>query len=266
MARPSSHAQGRSGEVLAIAGCGNLTLRGLSALRIWGIGMARTQLQGIIATLEATYGLPAPPLDDPWLLILWENVAYLANDQRRRQAFATLQRRVGTDPEQIWSASHEALFVGEGIIPEHSVGKLRRCAEIALAEFPDGLEPAVKLPLPQAKKALGKFPGIGEPGAEKILLFTRSHPVFALESNGLRVLRRLGYGEEHKNYSTMYHSVQNAVKGEALNDYDWLIAAHQLLRHHGQQLCKTSQPHCAECPLTEVCSYYESTRRISPAE
>ena len=61
--------------------------------------MTRTPLQRIIATLEATYGKPAPPLDDPWLLILWENVAYLADDQRRQRAFDMLRRRVGTDPD-----------------------------------------------------------------------------------------------------------------------------------------------------------------------
>jgi endonuclease-3 len=64
------------------------------------------------------------------------------------------------------------------------------------------LKSVLKLPLPKAKKALQKFPGIGEPGAEKILLFTRTHPLMALESNGLRVLVRLGFGAEHKNYAT----------------------------------------------------------------
>ena len=220
----------------------------------------RTRLQRIVATLETTYGKPAPALDDPWLLILWENVAYLADDRRRQQAFDALRRRVGTDPEQILSASHGELFLGIGIIPFYNVGKLRRCAEIALAEFPDGLKSVLKLPLPKAKKSLGRFPGIGEPGAEKILLFTRSYRVFALESNGLRVLRRLGYGEENKNYSTMYRSVQNAVADEIVNEYDWLIGAHQLLRTHGQQLCKNARPRCGECPLTSNCAYFEANR------
>ena len=34
----------------------------------------------------------------------------------------------------------------------------------------------------------------GEPGAEKVLLFSGSAPVLALDSNALRVLLRLGFG------------------------------------------------------------------------
>ena len=45
---------------------------------------------------------------------------------------------------------------------------------------------------PASEKALKRFPSIGDPGAEKILLFTRSYPVMALDSNGLRVLCRVG--------------------------------------------------------------------------
>ena len=43
---------------------------------------------------------------------------------------------------------------------------------------------------------LKKFPAIGDPGVDKILLLTRTEPVMALDSNGLRVLVRLGFGAE----------------------------------------------------------------------
>jgi len=113
------------------------------------------------------------------------------------------------------------------------------------------------VPLPKARKALQKFPGIGEPGAEKILLFSKTYPVLALESNGLRVLVRLGFGEEKKNYATTYRLVQKAV-GEGLdNDYTWLIQAHLLLRRLGQELCRRSEPMCDRCPLAADCAYYQ---------
>jgi hypothetical protein len=41
-------------------------------------------------------------------------------------------------------------------------------------------------PQADAIRALKKFPAIGEPGAEKILLFAGKAPILALESNGLR--------------------------------------------------------------------------------
>ena len=81
-------------------------------------------------------------------------------------------------------------------------------------------------------------------------MFTRSYPVMALDSNGLRVLYGVGFAEEQKNYSATYHSIQDAIRGQVPKDYDSLIRANQLLRQHGQELCKRSKPHCAECPLS----------------
>jgi endonuclease III len=199
-------------------------------------------------------------------MILWENVAYLADDDRRRGAFATLKKRVGTKPEQIVSASDEALVevTRFGILADQFAKKLRKCARIALEEFDGDLRPVLKLPFPQAKKALQKFPGIGEPGAEKIVLFSRAYPVLALESNGLRVLLRLGFGEEKKSYSTTYRLVQKAAEEGLDKDYSSLIEAHLLLRRHGQELCKRSKPACGKCPLAPDCEFQLRMGSASP--
>jgi endonuclease-3 len=127
-----------------------------------------------------------------------------------------------------------------------------------LNDFDGDLTSALKLPYHKAIKALKKFPSIGEPGAEKILLFSKSFPVLALESNGLRVLLRLGFGKEQKNYSATYRSVREAVADEAVDGYDFLISAHQLLRLHGKQLCKNNAPKCEACPLTKYCAYFSA--------
>jgi endonuclease III len=207
----------------------------------------------VISRLEAEYGKPKPPPRDPWTLILWENVAYLANDERRRQAFDTLRKRIGTEPARILAASDDDLVEVASFGIMASAAKLRSCAEIALREFDGDLSGVLKLPQNKARKALMKFPGIGGPGADKILLFARAYPSLALDSNGCRVLCRLGFGKEHKDYSKMYRLVQEAIEPEIKRDYPWLIAAHQLLRRHGQETCKSSRPLCGGCPLAEQC-------------
>jgi endonuclease III len=220
--------------------------------------MARIALPQVIERLRAHYGpQKVPRLVGPWEMILWENVAYLADDERRQQAFQALKKQVGTAPAQILAASDEALLAvtRHGILAEQFAGKLRQCAKIALEEFDGDLRPVLGLPLARAKKALQKFPGIGEPGAEKILLFTRTSPVLALESNGLRALLRLGFGEEKKSYSTTYRLVQKAIEGESSRGYAWRLEAHVLLRRHGQELCKRSEPECDACPLVRSCEY-----------
>jgi endonuclease III len=215
----------------------------------------------LIEELLRFYGRPEPPrVTDPLGMILLDNVAYLLSDDRRELAFNALRERVGLTPPEILMAHEETLLevahLG-GMHPAARVEKLRRIAQIALQEFDGDFGKVLKRPPAQAKKALKKFPGIGDPGAEKILLFSRTHPILALDSNGLRVLLRLGYGEEHKSYSSTYRSPQEAVEGEMNKDFDWLIAAHQLLRRHGQELCKTARPLCSRCPLKSSCRYYQ---------
>ncbi len=217
-------------------------------------------LSKLIARLAKFYGQPQPPVTtDPFELILFESVAYLVSDDRRAEAFELLRKTVGTKPHQVLSASHNALLrVTElgGMQPEKRAARLREIALIAMNEFGGDLSEALQLPLPKAKKALQKFPSIGEPSAEKFLLFTRSYPVLGLDSNGLRVLLRLGFGEEKKNYSASYRSVQEAIKDQLTDDYDWLMDAHLLLRQHGKELCKTNRPLCEKCPVKKSCAYY----------
>ena len=219
--------------------------------------------QRIIAKLKSHYGAPGPPRTaDPFELILFENVAYLVGDQQREEAFEALRDRVGLSPVDIVTA-HDATLLEVanlgGMLPAGRVEKLRRVANIALQEFDGELNPVLKLPAAKAKRALKKFPGIGDPGAEKILLLSRTLPVLALESNGLRALLRLGYGEERKSYAATYRSAQEAVEPEVKKDFDWLIEAHQLLRRHGQELCKRSEPLCDECPLRPDCRFYQES-------
>jgi endonuclease-3 len=211
----------------------------------------------LVDKLQQHYGPPTPPSTDPLELIIWENIAYLASDRRRAEAFATLKRSIGTRPEQILAAKHSTLAaIGKaGILPDVSAEKLLAIAKIAYEEFDSDLRAVLRKPLLQAKKALKRFPSIGDPGAEKILLLTRSYPVMALDSNGLRVLCRVGFAEGQKNYSATYRLVQDAILEQLPRDCDSLIRAHQLLRQHGQEMCKRSKPRCTECPVRDSCNY-----------
>lgn len=223
---------------------------------------AGSNLQKIVSQLAAHYGKPWPPITtDPFELVLLENVAYLVSDERREEAFKTLRQHAGTKPHEILSASDESILRATklgGMHPEQRVSRLREIALIAMNEFGGDLRQALKLPLPKAKLALRKFSSIGEPSAEKILLFTRSYPVLGLDSNGLRVLVRLGFGEERKNYTATYRAIKEAIHGQLKADYDWLIGAHILLRRHGKELCKTSAPLCEKCPVKKSCAYFRS--------
>ena len=111
----------------------------------------------------------------------------------------------------------------------------------------------VKLPAPEARRALQRFPGIGAPGAERLLLLAGRAPVLALDSNGLRTLLRLGYGAEAKSYSTSYRSAQAAATAELPAEPRALATAHLLLQRHGRTVCRNTRPLCGECPVRGDC-------------
>jgi len=219
------------------------------------------KLPAVLAALRRFYGKPATAKrSDPFELILYENVAYLATDARREEAFALLEKRVGLTPARILAAPPEVLreIAGRGILPAGTAEKLLETARIADDEFGGDLSPVLRLPRKEAIRELRKFPSIGEPGAEKILLFTRARPILALDSNGLRVLLRLGYGTEEKSYAKPYRSAQEAASAELPEACAARIEAHLLLRRHGQELCKRNHPRCDACPLRRDCAYYRA--------
>lgn len=213
----------------------------------------------LIDRLAKLYGEPAaPPMTEPFAMILWENVAYLANDAKRTEAFNELRTKVGLTPAAIRKAKDAVLLsiAAKGIVPAGTVDKLRAAAEIARDSFHDDLAPILDKPLPAAKKDLRKFPAIGEPAAEKILLFNQRFPILAMDSNALRVLVRIGYAPEHRNYSTTYKNMQHALAPQLPKDSKALIRAYQLLRQHGHELCKRNSPLCSQCPLRPDCAYF----------
>jgi endonuclease III len=190
--------------------------------------------------------------------VIWENACYLLPDERRREVFEGLREKVGLTVAKIAAAPDEVLLElaqRGGMRPETRVFRWREIARISLTQFGGDLDAILQEPYAKAKRALKQFPNIGDPGAEKILLLCGMADGLPLESNGLRVLVRIGYGREQKNYGTTYKSVQADLKGETPNDSYALTKAHMLLRTHGKELCKGTMPLCAQCPVAKYCDF-----------
>ena len=213
----------------------------------------------LIERLQKKYSAPAlAPARGPFELVLWENACYLLPDERRREVFEELRKQVGLTAKKIAAAPDERLLPlarRGGMRPETRMFRWREIARITLEQFGGNLDTILKEPYAKARRALKQFPNIGEPGAEKILMLCGMAEGLPLESNGLRVLVRVGYGREQKNYGAMYKSVQADLTGETPTDADALTKAHMLLRTHGKETCKDKSPLCAECPVAKFCDY-----------
>ena len=227
------------------------------------------EFKKLIARLQKHYGTPPlPPARGAFELVLWENACYLLPDERRAQVFEGLRAQVGLTAAAIAKAPREVLLpvatLG-GMRPETRVFRWQEIARITNQQFAGDLEQILKQPYAQAKKALKLFPNIGDPGAEKILLFCGMAQGLPMEWAGLRVLTRVGYGRVHlKNYGAMYKSVQEAIAGELPKSAPALVKAHLLLREHGKTICRDKSPACHECPIEDACAFRHPAPRQIP--
>jgi endonuclease-3 len=223
------------------------------------------ELKKLIARLQKHYGAPEmPPARGPFELVMWENACYLLPDSRRAEVFEAVRAQVGMSAEAIFRAPKDVLLplaTMGGMRPETRVFRWQEIARITLQQFEGDLDQILGWPYAKAKKALKQFPNVGDPGAEKILMFCGMAEGLPLESNGLRVLTRVGWGRVHlKNYGAMYKSVQEAIADEVPKSAEALARAHVLLRTHGKTLCKDARPQCFECPVEEMCGFAARAR------
>jgi endonuclease-3 len=223
-------------------------------------------LKKLIARLKKHYGGPTlPPGKGPFELILWENACYLLPDERRSAVFEALRAQVGLDPYRILQADRAlllALAKQGGMHPETRVARWLEIARTTVDQFGGSLDSILLEPYAKAKKALKLFPGIGDPGAGKILLFCGAGHGLPLDSNGSRVLLRVGYGRANsKNYAAQYRSIQEAIAADLPPEAGSLAKAHLLLRQHGKEICRDKDPRCPECPIVVMCEYAAAAGR-----
>jgi endonuclease III len=223
--------------------------------------MAQSPLQQIVGALKKRYGKPKPPVPgrDPLRFLFLEAVGYLGSDEARLAAFAALRDRVGLAPKAVLKAPMPVLAaicaIG-GIFPGKRAERLKEIASLVLDEFDGDLTSVLSWEYAKARKAIQRFPMIGEPGADRILMLCGYPGAFGFQSNEHRTLNRLGYGEELRNYTKSYRLARVAAKAELPAENAALVEASLLLRAHGHTTCKASAPRCEECPVTARCAWF----------
>lgn len=231
-------------------------------------------LTKVLDGLEKFYGkqkLAGP--DDPYEMILFINCGYPATDASCSKGYEALKREVGTKPGEILGASKAKLAVAMkagGIVPELRAERLRLIVRILNENFGGDLQWAIKKLLTdekapadkrlrRVKSALKEFPVIGEPGADKILLFAGLVPMAAVPSAVTETPQRILFGGADKNYGKGYRAAQQAIAAEVPETFAMRQRAYLLLKKHGQEICKRTKPKCELCPITTRCLYFQET-------
>jgi endonuclease III len=204
-------------------------------------------------------------------MIVYLNCGYPASDASCSEGFDALKREVGLSPREILAASKvklvKLLRLG-GIVPELRAARMQEIARKVKTEFGGDLKAVLKKRMQEEKQQTGKgirgtkkvlqdFPVVGEPSAERILLFSKLAPVAAVPSAFVEVPARLWFGKAGKNYVADYRAARDILNAGLPETFEARQRAYLLLKKHGQQTCKRAKPKCEICPLTGQCAYIQ---------
>jgi endonuclease III len=201
---------------------------------------------------------------EPYEFLIWWHCGYPASDETCTRGWNALRREIGTEPGRILSASQAKLthaLKSGGMVPELRSTRLQQIAQRVAHEFGGDLTAGLAGPARDARKALKKFPGIADPGADRILLFGHLQPVAAVPSNCPQVLVRIQLGLERENYGVNYRDAQGLIEAEVPKQFHARMRAFLLLKQHGQTICKRSKPKCDGCPVSANCAYFAGKNR-----
>jgi len=218
----------------------------------------------ILDRLELHYGpQEACWPNDPYQFLVWWYCGYPASDSACTKGWTSLSKTIGIEPRRILATSSDKLASAlkpGGMVPELRAVRLLELAARVQDEFGGDLRSGLTGPIAQARKVLKSFPSIGDPGADRILLFAGLAPVAAVPSNVVHAPVRILGGPESLNYAQAYKQAQQAISDGVEENFDARARAYLLLKRHGQEICKRTQPRCEVCPVNSLCIYAATDR------
>jgi endonuclease III len=217
-------------------------------------------IPGLLEKLEKFYGPQEPSFPtDPYEFLVWWHCGYPASDAACEKGWRSLKRQVGIEAQQLLDAKPAKLasaLKDGGMVPELRAERLKEIAMRVKDEFGGDLRAALSGPLTEVRKTLKSFSGIADPGADRILLFAGIAAVAAVPSNCVHVPVRILQGTEGENYTVAYREAQRAIAAEVPEKFDARMRAYLLLKTHGQNTCKRTNPKCEECPIKAQCAFF----------
>jgi endonuclease-3 len=222
-------------------------------------------ITAILDTLESFYGKQRSEVPrDPYEFLVWWHCGYPASEERCSKGWQSVSSKIGIAPKQLLKAKTFTLagaLKAGGLVPALRAARLKEIAGRVQDEFAGDLRSALaRLTALQARKTLKTLPGIGNPGADRILLFGHLSPVAAVPSSCPHVLVRVTHGAEGDKYTATYAAAQSML--EALPaTFNSRIRGYLLISRHGHELCKRTKPACARCPLESDCAFARRTSK-----
>ena len=152
------------------------------------------------------------------------------------------------DPKTLSEATEEYVysFIKSVTFPNNKTKSLIKAAKVIMEEF-DG-------EMPSDIEGLMKLPGVGRKTANVMLAVVWNKAAMAVDTHVFRVSNRIGLTNNSK---TPLHTEKTLVK---YFPEELLSTAHHWLILHGRYVCKSRNPDCDNCGLTEICKEFKKIK------
>jgi len=108
----------------------------------------------------------------------------------------------------------------------------------------------------EAEEFLLDLHGIGPKTAKCILLYSLGREVFPIDTHCVRVMNRLGWLDTKARRYTK--AQMNRIEARVTPKCRKTL--HVRLVQHGRSTCTNTNPECKQCPIQELCEFYQSSK------
>jgi endonuclease-3 len=181
--------------------------------------------------------------DSPFQLLIATILAAQCTDEKVNEVQEELWDKHST-PEDLAEADTEKLeqLLRPTGFYHRKTESVQKCSR-AIVEEHDGQ-------VPDNVDDLSDLPGVGRKTANVVLSNALDQQAIAVDTHVKRVSRRIGLAEE-KNPDKIEREL-----GQIIPEQRWTRATH-LLGTHGRRICTSRKPDCENCPVSDLCDYYE---------
>jgi endonuclease-3 len=206
------------------------------------------------ARLTHVYGQPRWRGGDPVQVLVGCILSQSTTDAQSDAAYTALVKRYPTwaDLRAARTADIARAIKASGLANEKARYIKNALEFIARERGEISLDFLRALPAPAARRWLMQIHGVGPKTASIVLLFALKMSVFPVDTHVHRVSRRLGWITPTTS-ADRAHALLEALAPPAI-----YYPLHVTLIRHGRELCRTQNPRCELCPLTDLCAYYRT--------
>lgn len=108
--------------------------------------------------------------------------------------------------------------------------------------------------VPDTMEQLLRLPGVGHKTANLVLGDIYGKPAIVCDTHCIRLSNRLGFVKNEKDPVKVENALRKLVPPEESSDF-----CHRLVLF-GREHCTARAPHCADCPLADICPSFGKTR------